>query len=71
MGNTIHVDLYQEGQGMSAWLAGGLTQIIKVNTGTHVPHTWDMKQESSVHLGLSSGHASQLPLHTSSPCSDE
>lgn len=39
MGNTVHVDLYQEGQGMSAWLAGGLTQIIKVNTGTHVPHT--------------------------------
>lgn len=32
---------------------------------------WDMKQENSVHMGLSSGHVSQCPLHTSSPCSDE
>lgn len=39
MRNTIPVDLYWEGHGMSAWLAGGLTQIIKVNTGTHLPHT--------------------------------
>lgn len=39
MGNTIHVDLYWEGHGMSARLAGGLTQIIKVSTGAHMPHT--------------------------------
>lgn len=39
MENTIHVDLYLEGHGMIAWLAGVLTQIIKVNTGTHMSHT--------------------------------